>query len=569
MKWMGLHRIIRLTSIALMLFSAFIAEALAQTDSLSKPIFSARYAADQANTVSRTLSGPSEFKVNDISNGSWQLTVPQQQYSSSEVEIKVSPLSYVEMDTTLGTAIGGLMFEPSGLLLSKPIKVNITFQEDFKRPLMFLLFDANGELSHVPAQQVNGREYTIEIPHFSGMVAVEPSNSPNLCTLWRIQLQLAIQEGEKLLTNQPPLGAEPLSINPKCKKFNKEFIALIDSNVVDMLEPEYSAISKIVNADRLVSSCHTGDAVNHQFPDVLSKLLLQNVKKALAALGQYQHEPEKFSAVAKMAIAADREYSRISGTGFSASLIDALVRYLKNNLDYYRKKIKEEHDFGYIALFYNTYKEIAILKSEDNFDEMVNELKNLYRFKLELEVKAFREEVGGSGWEQKDFILTKGTAHLVCDIKKQYNTGTFPSAGYNFVVEGLGKFVSQGKSVHPSKEETLNSAVIEDPFYKMYRIEMNLCESFGQIRVKSPGGSPEKWQGDEPLTWTLNYVPAITNIIFDEVQFNGIEDHKFPFSIDAGAKILMDQEYKAEKFYEESKQLIKAELKLTITHDPK
>lgn len=559
-------------SLCLLLPFLFIVDnamALEMADSLDETIFFARYAADETNQVSRKLQGQQHFKVNDISNGTWTLTVPEQPFSSTSVSISVAPLAYAEVDTSLGTAIGGLLFEPSGLLLTKPIKVNITFDEDFEQPLLFLLFDANGELSHVPAQQVNGREYTIEIPHFSGLVAVEPSYSPNLCTLWRIQLQLAIQEGEKLLTNQPPLGAEPLSINPKCKKFDKESIALIDSNVVDMLEPEYSAISKIVNADRLVSSCHTGDAVDHQFPDVLSKLLLQNVKKALAALGRFQHEPEKFTAVAKMAIEADREYSRMSGTGISASLIDALVRYLKNNLDYYRKKIKEEHDFGYIALFHNTYKEIALLKSEDNFDEMVNELKNLYRFKLELEVHATRSGSRGIDWGQEENIITKGTAHLVCDIKKQYTTGTYPSDGYSFVVEGLGKFVSQGKSVHQSKEETLNSAVIENPFYKKYRIEMNLCESFGQIRVKSPGDSSEKWQGDEPLTWSLNYVPSITNIIFDEVQFNGIEDHKFPFSIDAGAKILMDQEYKAEKFYEESKQLIKAELKLTITHEPK
>ncbi|MGF7141064.1 hypothetical protein [Roseimarinus sediminis] len=572
MKWLGQLRSISFTYIALMHCIAFNAEALAQEDTLAEPVFFAHYAADANNAVSRSLQGQQHFKVNDISNGTWTLTVPEQPFSSSSVAISVAPLAYAEVDTSLGVAIGGLQFEPSGLMLTRPIKVNITFQEDFEQPLLFLLFNSTGELTLVPVQQVNGRTYSIEVPHFSGLVAMEPSNPSKLCTLERIKLQLAIQEGEQLLNKELGLTVEPVSVDPVCDKIDSALNALIDSNVVAMLEPEYSAINKIMNAHAMTTRCHTGDLTEIQMPEIVKKLVVRTVNKSLMALDQYQYDPERFIALARMALVSDRGYGLMYDTGLSKTLIDALIRYLKNNREYYRHKIAAEHHLEYLKEFYNTYRTADLFKSNvddrSNWNELIAALKKLYRFELELELTINGDADDHTDWEQSEQTHTTGKMILVMDIGKYGVSMAFPSDGYDIALEGSGRFVTDGSCEHHDPEGDSQSQLQEQVFLKKYRIELNLCEGTGRIRVDAPGRSTEKWAGDEPLTSSLHLRGNVTNNTFYYLEFQGIKEFIFPFHLEMGQQELFERSYIGNKVFEENQSKSHGELRLKMKHVP-
>ncbi|MBN2806718.1 MAG: hypothetical protein JXR22_08665, partial [Prolixibacteraceae bacterium] len=386
----------------------------------------------------------------------------------------------------------------------------------------------------------------------------------------RIQLQLAIQEGEKHLTKQAKLGAVPLSFNSKCKKLDNDFAEQLDANVKAMQEPEYSAIAKILKAHRTVAFCHSGDVMDIQFPDVLLKLLKQNIQRAITALNQYQHEPEKFIALFKMAMDADYGYCLFMGeleTSETRLIKQALLRYVDNSIAYYQQQISQNHELAYLRELFELYKLLDLSSDSNNHEELFELIKKLYRFELELELKV-KSHYEGEDLTQTDETTTKGKVVLVLDFD-QYGEGmAFPSEGYSMALEGSGTFVSSGASAHQNREENSKSKMIETAFTKRYRVEMNVCESFGKVKLYEPGKSIEKWEGDEPLTSSLNLRMNVTNNTLYVLEFPGIKDFVFPFNIEAAQQLMFEHTFRGQKSYDEGKTKYEADLSLKITHAP-
>lgn len=147
-------------------------------DSISFPSIS--FHVDTLKAAKCTIGGDdAAFFVNDKKGRKWKVIAPPQ-FGMDGLQIKASPMSEIEVDSTFGKAITGLKLEPSGIVFNEPLKINLTIDDSYAdSPVIFFLTDDVGNLTEIPVQQNEGNDYTFEINHFSGLVGLVPLSIEN------------------------------------------------------------------------------------------------------------------------------------------------------------------------------------------------------------------------------------------------------------------------------------------------------------------------------------------------------------------------------------------------------
>jgi hypothetical protein len=188
------------------------------------------------------------------------------------------------------------------------------------------------------------------------LAGIVPFNIANICLISAAATSASIDRAKALLTSNPHITVEPVSFERKC---DEEYSRLLGVNIVQMMEPERTAIADILSYQRGVAlSCTVDDIMELQLPDEVYKLSDQLVAKALNAISEYINQPDKFAAVGQFAIIVSKENSLLGSPNAlenKEKVFNALKNWLLKNIVYYKKKIAEEHDFQYIRTLTDSY----------------------------------------------------------------------------------------------------------------------------------------------------------------------------------------------------------------------
>jgi hypothetical protein len=408
-------------------------------------------------------------------------------------------MSNITVDSTFGEAVTGLKLEPSGFLFSKPIKIYVTLENtDNSSPVFFFMTDELGNITGIPDQKHEKNNYTIEVTHFSGLVGLVPNNIENLCMISKNATSVSISKAAGLLTSNPRITTKPLSFERQC---DEGYSRLLSANISQMMEPERSAIRNILSCQRGVAlSCNFSNIMELQLPEEVHKLSDQLVTKALNAIAEYKNQPDKYAALGQFAMIACNENSLLCSPNAKENrkkVLEALTDWLKNNIRFYKKKIAEEHDLQYFRTLTDCYAELALLAPEIySSNTTIQELENLFRFDLEIEVHVYRDSQGPD-WTLSEYTITKGVVNMVFDFSFYEKRSLYPSPNYSHKLIGTGKFSTEGKAVKESQGEPSTSIVIPDAFEKKYEVQLNLCTLTGETVCVFPGNKNEAWEGDE------------------------------------------------------------------------
>lgn len=520
---------------------------------------------DSINTIKRTIwNQETAFTVNDEKCDGWEITVPTQ-VSLYGTQLKATPLKNIQVDSILGDGVIGLQLEPAGFLFADPMKVKLTIDQKYKDiPVIFFMSDENGNLSDVPLQKRDGNKFTIDVPHFSGLIGLVPRDIESLCVLSKVTGSNSIGDAEKLLSNNPKITTPPISYERKC---DDEYSKMLSMNVHAMMEPEGSAIGSVLSNDRIVNLICTSEELTG-LPEIVFKLSDQLVKKALNAIEEYKNQPDKFAALSNFAVNVSRANCLICSPNAEANskkVFEVLLKYIKSNIIYYKTKISEEHDFLYFRMLTDAYADLSLLSGESWFDQSMEELKNLLRFELEIEAHVYRNSQGGD-WTDYVSSITKGKVVLFFDFDYYLNNKRYPSPEFAYNLSGNGKFTTEGRGEHNDNDGMEVTTVVPVVFTKEYTLDLNLCEFKGQITCVSPGNTKEKWEGEEFYSGTLNYI-HFTNTLFNELNFHSANKGKFDFTFQNKKELLVDDVEPLMR--NDDDQTVRTEFYYKLIHKPK
>jgi hypothetical protein len=525
---------------------------------------------DTALAVKRSIwSEMTTFFVKDETDQKWELAVPPQ-FLMYGLQLEATPMLDIQVDSTFGEALAGIQLEPSGTMFSDPITINLTIDKALtESPVIFFMTDEKGNLTEIANQKREENTFTIEVTHFSGVVGFVPFSIENICLISAVGTAASIDKAKALFTNNPRIAVEPISFERKC---DEEYARQLGVNIAQMMEPERTAISDILNYQRGVAlTCNLDDLKKIEIPDEVYKLSDQLVAKALNAISAYKNQPEKFAAVGQFALIASRENSLIYSPNSLENkdkVFEALRKWLIQNIAYYKKKIAEEHDFQYIRTLTDSYANLNILAPEDiTARDMITEIEKLLRFEMEIEAHVYRDCQGGD-WKSNEYTISKGTVNMEFNFDFYRERNIFPSPNYSHKLVGEGTFFTEGKAVRKGREETDISTVIPDAYEKKYEIQLNFCELIGETKCVSPGNRREEWEGDEFINFSLRQI-RYTNTFFNMLNRDHNNKGKFEFQIKNREAVLIDDVHPVFEDYDNGEQKIRTEFHYKLIHKPK
>ncbi len=541
-----------------------------ETDSLNLPfqMFSPfTFIPDSSKTISKIITQDSiKFVLRDENVHNWDLKIATQQ-DLKYTRISITPLTCISADTLLGKAIAGLKFSPSGYHFTHPMTVEVNIDNaDSKNPIIFFMIDDKGKITDLPYQTRKNNTYSIEVAHFSELVGVVPADLSRICDFSKFGRKVSIDQARKLLTPNPHLLLPPISHEEKCNKTEPLTKKMLNEYIELMMEPEASAITSILMHDRGATlTCE--DEMNSMkgFPELVCQLSDQLVKKALNAIETYKNQPDKFYSIARLAIIASSENSRLVCPNSETNrklIFKALANYLTKNISYYEKKISEEHDFSYINTLINAYTEQFWLMGEEviPFDQRMAELQKLLHFELEIELKVNRV-ANEPDYIQKDYTFTKGKTDLFFKLKYT------PMPQFDISFNGEGSFTTEGNSFHQGNGETNTCSATPTPFKHKYIVYFNFCSQNGNFTVFSPGCTSKlNWEGATFLGWGQDQM-HFTNWFYNELNYYNESKGKIEFKFQNRKEVLIDDVIPASRIYEDG-QKVETELHYRIIHKP-
>ncbi|HNU80121.1 MAG TPA: hypothetical protein PLW98_00470 [Bacillota bacterium] len=353
----------------------------------------------------------------------------------------------------------------------------------------------------------------------------------------------------KELLKKPIEAPVPPSISFKCHHDTEaQDDALVNQFIDEFNKPELEILDTLLSAAK-DTELATGELPDQEFSLEL-RVLNRLMKKANALIDEYRGQEDKYIAVSRAALAAEKRYQLLAGSGGDNSLLPRLAAWAKEIAAKYLKELKENHEYKNIHPILKITREAAFLGAD--MDKYINEeLRNALKFKVEYTNKMNTGRDWGFAFE------VKGEAPLDLSLATQLSTfeGEGTGAYTSFKVNGL----EGGEAVMDNIAETFPIKFIIENF--------NACESETfNIYIDRFGAQSESitLTPDEPdippKTVSGGSVQGGTAYSFEDVK----QDGRFKFAVDLNNGSVNA----AEQTFTRDNERVAIELTLKLIHTP-
>jgi hypothetical protein len=353
----------------------------------------------------------------------------------------------------------------------------------------------------------------------------------------------------KDLLKKPIEAPVPPSISFKCHHDTEaQDDALVNQFIDEFNKPELEILDALLSAAK-DTELTTGELPDQEFSLEL-RVLDRLMKKANALIVEYKGQEEKYIAISRAALATEKRYQLLAGSGGDNSILPKLAAWAKEIAAKYLKELKENHEYKNIHPILKITREAAFLGAD--MDKYVNEeLRNALKFKVEYTNKMNTGRDWGFAFE------VKGEAPFDLSLAPQLSTfeGEGIGAYTSFKVNGL----EGGEAVMDNIAETFPIKFIIENF--------NPCESETfNIYIDRFGAESESitLTSDEPdippKTVTGGSVQGGTAYSFEDVKQDGL----FKFAVD----LKNGSVNAAEQTFARDNERVGIELTLKLIHTP-
>lgn len=263
----------------------------------------------------------------------------------------------------------------------------------------------------------------------------------------------------KKLLKTPIEAPYPPSISLKCHHdTEKQDEAVLAKFIEEFDKPEIEVLDALLSTAKN-TQLTTGELPDQEFTlelQVLNRLM----KKANALIAEYNGQEDKYIAISRAALATERRYQLLAGSGGDNSLLPKLAAWAKEIAEKYLKELKENHEYKNIHPILKITREAALLGAD--MSEYVNEeLRRALMFKIEYTNKMNTARDWGFAFE------VKGEAPLDLSLATQLST---------FEGDGIGSYTSFNVNGLEGGEAVMDN--ISETFPIKFIIEnFNPCES--------------------------------------------------------------------------------------------
>jgi hypothetical protein len=351
------------------------------------------------------------------------------------------------------------------------------------------------------------------------------------------------------LLKKPIEAPVPPSISFKCHHDTEaQDDALVNQFIDEFNKPELEILDTLLSAAK-DTELATGELPDQEFSLEL-RVLNRLMKKADALIMEYKGQEEKYIAISRAALATEKRYQLLAGSGSDNSILPKLAAWAKEIAAKYLKELKENHEYKNIHPILKITREAAFLGAD--MDKYVNEeLRNALKFKVEYTNKMNNGRDWGFAYE------VKGEAPLDLSLATQLST---------FEGEGTGAYTSFKVNGYEGGEVVMDN--IAETFPIKFIIEnFNPCESETfDIYMDRFGAESESitLTSDEPdippKTVSGGSVQGGTAYSFEDVK----QDGRFKFAVDLNNGSVNA----AEQTFTRDNERVGIELTLKLIHTP-
>ncbi|MDD3704496.1 MAG: hypothetical protein PHC45_00290 [Clostridiaceae bacterium] len=354
----------------------------------------------------------------------------------------------------------------------------------------------------------------------------------------------------KELLKKPIEAPVPPSISFKCHHNTEaQDDALVNQFIDEFNKPELEILDALLSAAK-DTELATGELPDQEFSLEL-RVLNRLMKKANALIDEYKGQEEKYIAISSAALATEKRYQLLAGSGGDNSILPKLAAWAKEIAAKYLKELKENHEYKNIHPILKITREASFLGAD--MDKYVNEeLRNALKFKVEYTDKMNTGREWGFAYE------VTGEAPLDLSLAT-----TQISA---FEGEGIGRYVSfmineleGGEAVMDNIAETFPIHFVVDNFNPCESDTFNIyMDRFG-LGSESITMIPEE-PDIPPKTVTGPAVQGGTEYSFQGNKQGDL--YKFTVDLNNGNKNAADKTFTA------SNERVDVELTLKLIHTP-
>ncbi len=324
------------------------------------------------------------LQATDAGGLTWTLEIPGDALMEPKT-IKMTPLTAIAANTP-GSLAGGILLEPDGLqfLSAAILKVTGPGAENYK---LILTGNQDGSGLEFAAVIAAAEGAAAEIFHFSSYF--EPSGDPVI----QGYQAAALADFENAKIAALDLLKKPITVPPAPSvKYNcmgtgaymdpepmlKEYVEQVNT-------PERVVIARLLGAGRTLALL--GSSSDEPI-DLARKVQSRILKKVKVLITTYQPQPEKFAAVAKVALRAWRESALFGGE----SSPELLLPWAQKVRDHYINELRTNHDYSVIPALLPLARWAVILGDPKGY---IEEIKKAMTFKVTFDNTTTAEGTGG------------------------------------------------------------------------------------------------------------------------------------------------------------------------------
>jgi hypothetical protein len=329
--------------------------------------------AASTGTVAYAADGqPVSLTLTDASGLVWRLDVPGDALVQP-VAIRMTALKELTSAALPGAVTGGVLLEPNGLRFLTPATLTVTAPAESKVGFVLIgQHDGTGiELAPTTAEQGS---LSAQLFHFS----VGASTSSDEATMDRLK-QGALSDYESAKAAAQELLKQAVTVPPPPDvKLHCMGTAAYQDPEAALAEYEKKVSSPEEEVrNRLLGAAKALALLGQQAPSDEALKLAQDVqarvvKKTSTLVKTYATQPDKFMAVARVALNAERNNQLLGGSDDSGTMT-TLATWAGVVLDFYIDELKVRHDYRVIPSLYYIAR-IGALLGASNADGAIDRI---------------------------------------------------------------------------------------------------------------------------------------------------------------------------------------------------
>jgi hypothetical protein len=386
------------------------------TNAAALSLGSIKFTADAAKKQSVAFAADGKdasLSVTDAAGYVWTLTIPKDALLSPRT-ITLTPFASVDSSQAALPVKSGVLMEPDGLQFTDAATLTVTPPASMTRKGVMIIAGQDGSQVEFAETTQNGSTYSAPIWHFSSGGWGDPPDD-KLSQLEQqafAQYQQAEAELKALerVVEQPPV---PPDLELKCQdQDNDAAEQQADAYTDQFFARERPVVQRLLGAARTLALLGADPGDNGLA--LVAELFETRVKRRVDTLfADYSGDPKKLFAVAKVALAAERQYALLGGstpTGWLPQITD----WARRARDYYLDKLRKEHDYSvFPQVLIAVERTVVLLTGHDDSGDFIQKMLDAMTFKLTLDG---RYQWSVSGKEQsKGNVVTHGEVTLHAD----------------------------------------------------------------------------------------------------------------------------------------------------------